>query len=109
MGSKAKEVKCKIIFESRSLTDKIQHVTIYLSVSISVAYPALGRGRSSLSKEIQTLLSPATSNNSPGGHQDVNKPAEKYNLPSMFSARPGVSSWMGMPEKPPQGDIQEAS
>ena len=41
----------------------------------------------------------------PGGHRDVPRPAQRYNLSSMS----WVCSWMGMPKIPPQGDVQEAS
>ena len=42
-------------------------------VSFSAAYPGLGHGGKSLNREIQTLLSPAsTSTNSPWkGHQGI--------------------------------------
>ena len=46
---------------------------------------------------------------SPGGHQGVAKPAEKCYVSIMALVCPRVSTRMGMPETPPQGDVQEAS
>ena len=67
------------------------------------------RRGNTLSSETQTLLSTATSTNSSGGHQDIPKPAERYNLSSVSLVCPGVSSQMDMPETPPQGEVLEAS
>ena len=44
-----------------------------------------------------------------GGHQNVPKPAKRYNFSSMSLICPRVSSQMGMLQTPPKGNVQEES
>ena len=61
-----------------------------------------GRGGSSLSREAQTSLSPATSSSSSGGTPR----RSQANVSWVF---PGVSSRWDVPGTPHQGGVQEAS
>ena len=77
-------------------------------VSFSVAYLGLGRGDNSLSREIQTFLSPTSNNSSEVDTKMFQSQPRDIISPVCPWSGPGVSSQMGMPKTPPQGDIQDA-
>ena len=67
-----------------------------------------GHGDNSLSREIKTFFL-HVNQLLQGDTKMFASQAERYILSSVSLVCPGVSSWMGMPETTPQGDIQETS
>ena len=70
-------------------------------ILVSAAYTGLGHRGNSMSREIQTLLSPVTSTTSFEGTLRCSQICREYNLFTVSLVSPGVSSRNGMPETPP--------
>ncbi|TWW56603.1 Sodium channel protein type 8 subunit alpha [Takifugu flavidus] len=64
----------------------------------STTYPGSGRGGSSLRREAQTSLSPATSSSSSGGSPGVPRPVERHSLSNVSWVFPGSPTGGTCPE-----------